>query len=60
MIVDAPGCSLWFLLRLSEKHVFAGEVSADHLKQDEMEPAKQDLLDFGVYLPSPLPHYPVH
>jgi len=39
--------SKW-MRKKTEKHVFAGEVSADHLKYDEMQPAKQDLLDFGV------------
>jgi len=37
-----------WMRKKTEKHVFAGEVSADHIKSDELQPAQADLIQFGV------------
>jgi len=37
-----------WMRKKTEKHVFAGEVSAEHIKLDEQEPADRDLHELGV------------
>lgn len=37
-----------WMRKKTEKHVFAGEVSAEHIKNDEQMPAEEDLKDLGV------------
>lgn len=37
-----------WMRKKTEKHVFAGEVSAEHIKLDEQQPAEDDLKQLGV------------
>jgi hypothetical protein len=37
-----------WMRKKTEKHVFAGEIHAEHIKLDELAPAAEDLKQFGV------------